>query len=457
MKKKLIMLIGLLFSINSLIAQGQRNTWYFGHYAGITFNTIPPTYLLNAMARAVESVASISDVNGNLLFYANGWDTVLIPYSQQLQVWNKNHQVMQNSSGIHGHMSVTQGALILPSPGDSNQFYLFSIATHILSTFDGRLYYSIVDMTLDSGLGAVTQKNIVLCDSFVSEKLSAVKHANGRDWWIMAHLHNSTQFIEYLLTPAGLSGPTFFSVGPFIPSTFSTTWGQIVFSPDGSKMCMANVDGYLELFSFDRCSGTLAHTHSLGDPPYTNTTSFYGCSFSGNSNVLYASKSNALFQYNLNATNIKASIQVLYLVNVIHQPDSISLACNFSPCSFDLNGRLVKAGLPNLPNYALGPVYGSVCDTLTSVDNIQMANTKCELKAFYHTALQKLFINAEHLKGKTYTLTVTDVMGRQIFEKSGRLQPPYFSMDLDCSFFCSGLYLIALATEKEMLSQKFIK
>jgi len=80
-----------------------------------------------------------------------------------------------------------------------------------------------------------------------------------------------------------------------------------------------------------------------------------------------------------------------------------------------------------------------------------------QLFVTYIDSWDKLFINAQHLKGATYMLTVTDVMGRLVFKEQGKLQPPYFTKDLDCSGFSEGMYIVTLTTNRERLSQKFIK
>ncbi|MBK9637877.1 MAG: hypothetical protein IPO63_08675 [Bacteroidetes bacterium] len=47
------------------------------------------------------------------------------------------------------------------------------------------LYYNIVDLKLQNGLGEVTQKNIQIDPSPRNDGLMAVKHGNGKDWWLV--------------------------------------------------------------------------------------------------------------------------------------------------------------------------------------------------------------------------------------------------------------------------------
>ena len=66
----------------------QGNNWYFGAYAGLTFNTNPPTALTNGSLLSEEGCATMSDAQGNLLFYTDGQT-----------VYNKNHLAMPNGTG----------------------------------------------------------------------------------------------------------------------------------------------------------------------------------------------------------------------------------------------------------------------------------------------------------------------------------------------------------------------
>jgi hypothetical protein len=309
MRALLFLLLSMVCSA-SCLAQGERNNWFFGDSIGITFNTGSPTLLNNITARSDEAAAAISTKNGAVKFYGTSHHHG----AGVTKFYNKSHTTMVNSLGINAHYSMTQGLIILPNPADSNNYYLFSI---FYQPFTGYiLYYNTIDMLLDSGRGAVVQKNVLLCDTSVVEKMTAVKHANGRDWWLLVHELLSNNFFEYLITPAGISGPTVLSVGSCIACNGAFDQGQMVFSKDGSKLCLANGFGILDVFDFDRCTGSLTLQLHLGLPynALNGWTTFYGCSFSADGQVLYASRFDTLWQYNLNASNVKASR--LYLMGL---------------------------------------------------------------------------------------------------------------------------------------------
>ena len=52
-------------------------------------------------------------------------------------------------------------------------------------------------------------------------------------------------------------------------------------------------------------------------------------------------------------------------LSVINSPDSAGLACDYQPFSVYLPNCRTYLGLPNNPDYSLGAIIGSPCDTLT--------------------------------------------------------------------------------------------
>ena len=131
------------------MSQQQAANWYFGENSGINFSPSGElTILDNGQLNTVEGCSSISDINGNLLFYTDG-----------STVFNRNHSLMQNGEFLLGHESSTQSAIVVPKPNDPNIYYIFTVGSNMSQT---GLNYSIVDMTLDNGLGAIINKNINL-------------------------------------------------------------------------------------------------------------------------------------------------------------------------------------------------------------------------------------------------------------------------------------------------------
>ena len=172
MKTKCLLI--LLLTSTILYAQKEGNIWYFGRRAGLDFNSGAPVPLTDGIMNTLEGCSAISNDMGNLLFYTDG-----------VSVWNKNHIRMPNGFGLNGHPSSTQSALIVQDPGNSDRYYIFTVPAqqnHYGFSRPLSFYYNIVDMTLAGGLGDITIKNMLLMNK-VTEKLTAVRHANGHDIW----------------------------------------------------------------------------------------------------------------------------------------------------------------------------------------------------------------------------------------------------------------------------------
>ena len=336
----------MLFLFNNSFGQKEHNIWYFGDKAGIDFNTSPPTPLTDGKNSSCEISATISDSEGNLIFYA-GADSLQADY---LTVRDKNHNIMQNGDSIIGNHSVTQGLLILPYDNFGEKYYLFSIGTTRSGSMRiiQALFYSIIDIIKNGGLGEVTQKNTLLYgdfatqDTMVSEKMTAVKHANGRDYWLITRLTgmpydpysytptwygDCDTYIKYLVTPFGIKGPFYQRIGSM--DSYGISYGQMKFNEQGDKLVHCTwytnlyVTGYpyygkLDLFDFDRCTGLLSNYKYIGDDPtWDSGNQFYGCSFSPLGKILYVSHQNRggrnfLYQYDLESSNIVATRNLIW-------------------------------------------------------------------------------------------------------------------------------------------------
>src|SRR5207244_1600787 len=127
--------------------------WYFGANAGIDFSSGSPVAVTYGKVIASEGSACMSDTSGNLLFYTDG-DTV----------WDKNDNVMPSGTGLYGGGGTsTQSAIILPQPGSDSLYYIFTVDGATGGCVNGCVFgYSIVDMSLNAGLGDVSTKNIPL-------------------------------------------------------------------------------------------------------------------------------------------------------------------------------------------------------------------------------------------------------------------------------------------------------
>ena len=187
---RLLIIIIVLFIFN--VTQNEANIWYFGENAGLDFNSGSPVALLDGQLNTLEGCSTISDTNGNLLFYSDG-----------VTVWNRNHGVMLNGTGLNGHESSTHSALVVPKPNDPNIYYIFTVDQPFVGA--NGIQYSEVDMTLDSGLGGITANKNIILHTPTTEKLTAIKKSGGTGFWVLSHKLNSNEFIAYEVTASGVN------------------------------------------------------------------------------------------------------------------------------------------------------------------------------------------------------------------------------------------------------------
>ncbi|MFK5879253.1 MAG: T9SS type B sorting domain-containing protein [Flavobacteriaceae bacterium] len=368
MKKYLFISI-LFLTIFQVQSQKQTAFWYFGNFAGLDFNTTPPTPLTDGQLTTNEGCAAISSNNGSLLFYTDG-----------VTVWNRNHQIMQNGTDLKGHKSSTNSAIIIPKPETTNIYYIFTIDQ--LANPNG-LQYSEVNMNLAGGLGGVTANKNIILHTPTTEKITAVKHQNGIDWWVLTHKWDSQDFVAYLVTNSGVTSGTTTSIGTNLTGYVGNSVGAIKFSPDGTKVAIANssTNNQVQLFSFDDTTGILSNPitipgfNSNGSASNSLLTNVYGLEFSIDSKLLYASdRGGSIYQFNteLGTPNeiitsrfeiassinslgalqiapngrIYAALEFEKYLGVISNPNSIGFGTNYINEGVSLGNNSSKLGLP---------------------------------------------------------------------------------------------------------------
>ncbi|NUQ26792.1 MAG: T9SS type A sorting domain-containing protein [Saprospiraceae bacterium] len=387
-----------MFGYDTTIQLNGKNNW-------LDFNDTPVSTHERPGTMSIDITnAGICDTAGNLLFYTNGF-----------VVMNGNHEILENGEGLNpGVMTndwvpygqpLCQGALLLPLSESNSIYYLFHGRIEYLFTgidiYDNiskvfPLYYSVVTINSGEGADSILEKNSLLVNDTLSfGQITAVRHANGRDWWIIVFNYFANTYHRFLLHPQGISELSIQSVGDSIPSGI----GQAVFSPDGARYAKLNShkigqDVYLDVYNFDRCNGLLSNAIHI---VYRDTSLHGGVAFSPNSRFLYVSSDRYVYQYDLQAQDIEASKTVITAVppvsgetdfalaqlgpdqkvyisgytikalHIIHNPNAAGTACNFEKEALTFSHFLGRS-IPNHPCYDLGPLDGSPCDTL-GIDN----------------------------------------------------------------------------------------
>ncbi|MFD0764803.1 gliding motility-associated C-terminal domain-containing protein [Mucilaginibacter lutimaris] len=364
--KPILVILSLWLYAFPVYAQNQNNNWYFGNFGGLDFNQLPVKAVTNGKLRTSEACGSISDIDGNLLFYTDG-----------ITVWDKQHNVMNNGTGLSGNVSSAQ-LVITPAPENDNIYYIFTAGVYGNEHLD----YSIVDMTLNGGLGGVTVKNSRLLSQQSSEKMVAIKHGNGKDIWLIGHATGSDMFYAWPVTKNGVGAPvTSFAGTSYIGLPGANTIGIGVFkaSPDGTMIATGGINqagGFLELLNFNANTGIIT-TGAQKITGFASGVLPYGIEFSPNGQLLYLSEYNFfnpanLYQIKLPfaTSNIATSstklatisklgaVQIatngkIYIsesdigsLHAINSPDLQGVGCNLQLNAINLNGSTTQLGLP---------------------------------------------------------------------------------------------------------------
>jgi hypothetical protein len=273
-------LLWLLFNfclIKSSYAQ-QGNVWAFGYHYGLDFNSGSPVFFDTTSINYIEGSSSVCDSAGQLLFYTDG-----------NKVWNKLHQQMSNGYGMANGTSTSQPAVVIPID-NSSLFYIFtseSIWSSGPNSYS-QLKYHIVDMSGNSGLGIVTVKNQLLMDD-ITEKIAAVRHCNGQDWWIVTRNALDDSYASFLITPTGVnSTPIISYTGFFDDFGYGFLYqGQLKFSPNGKYYVNSYMGFGVEIGKFNDFTGQL-EIITLDIAPTLKLS--YGSSFSFDSKYIYTSR-----------------------------------------------------------------------------------------------------------------------------------------------------------------------
>ena len=202
---RFLLVMFLLIAVGNIFAQNTDRFWVFGDSAAINFFDVSNPTPSWSVLRSRGSSASICDSLGNLLFYAS---TPRVPpwpytaYTKEGYIINKDQQLMQNGDKLVGD-TWYQEMIIVSEPNNSNGYYLFCAGE---LAPDVGLFYTKIDLSYNSGLGKVTQKNIQVNTDSIADGITAVRHGNGRDWWVIARnwkLQLTDDIMVFLVDPSG--------------------------------------------------------------------------------------------------------------------------------------------------------------------------------------------------------------------------------------------------------------
>lgn len=452
-------------------AQLQNTNWYFGNQTGLNFNdgTLPPTILNNGVMSTQGGTAVVSDEEGNLLFYTNS-----------VNVWNKNHQIMKDGAGLYGSTTVSQSVVVIQKPFDAIKYYIITnqgqeVGSHGLS-------YSYLVMSAENNLGNVDvgQKNVQLLP-YASEKLTAVFNPNDDSYWVISFGPStdpnvSDTFYTFKVDENGINlayQSTF--AFPFEPNT-DYTGGQMKISPDGTSLALAHntisrddrygILNYTSLFrfEFDMYSGEV---YSMNSQFICNDVSVYGIEFSPDSSLLYVTSTHTLNNnvypllesefgtlYQINYRNQTQSnfgnilyegldpiygLQLgidgkIYAVNssgnlgVINNPNVEGFGANYQHERIDLSG-LAEKDLPQLMPYNTGSIiFEQKVYSVLSNPFDESLNTE-----FYITA--------------SYELKLYNIYGTMVKFREVEITSINQRISIDAENLSDGVYILTVQTQ----------
>ena len=479
MKKILIIVLNTLFCIIAL-AQKHDNIWVQGGLGGST--PIKPEFGLNIMDFSNntlkftsenkhnigfrETTSSICDKTGKLALYCNG-----------LLIGNSTFDTIVDSKLTSGfwkdEIVITQGTIILPFPEKDSLYLvlyeepLFSQETQIVSGITVKLHYCVVDMSANNGKGALIKKGIEIeKPKFPSwGKLSAIKHPNGKDWWIYLMSAWENEFFRYELTKDGLK----YKDSQIIGKPEMDGVGTSEFSPDGTKYARYSSVGptlgqFLSIYDFDRCTGKFSNQKSLKIEKRGGS----GVAFSPNSRYLYLGTGEEIRQYDTwekdlaKAEKIVAKYdgfetcdggvgagydngqlapdgKIYYctqacsnVLHVIEKPNLGDTLCEVKSHSI-VTPTWYFASMPKFPNFRLGKV-AQPC-------TVGVEDTSEPYKvSIYPNPAEDLF--HIHSDRGAFSISITDIQGRIIYNGTAQNDTT-----IDTNTWQSGIYQV-LVTDK---------
>ena len=353
--------------------------WFFGANAYVDFNPIKegklPTSLSGSSLFSQEGCATMSDQEGNLLFYTDG-DTV----------YTKDGTIMLNGTDLGSSGTSTQSSIIIPRP-ESNKYYIFT--TDYAGSPHG-FEYAIVDMDFEDGAGFVESKQNILIGAPLTEKVTACCHSEEDAYWVIAHTSGDSIFRTYKVSSSGLAAGPITTIG----SVHNTARGYMKTSRDNKKLVSLLYDeDIIDIFDFSASAGTLSNFITLTG--LTFDVGPYGLEFSSDSSKFYVSDGagDKVYQFDLSysaSTDIKNHMLTLPTISastalsattfsatslgalqmgpdekiyiadmgkpylhVIHYPDGLGVECNLQQEDFILSGTSISGvtsqwGLPNV-------------------------------------------------------------------------------------------------------------
>jgi len=332
----------------------QAENWVFGNNAMINFS--------GGDANASLTPSDILFPNGSSIISASNGDLKL--FSDGIVAKSGAFYTLSNGDGLQGNNFASQSSIIVPKPGNSRVYYIFTLDMYIPPVFTDGVRYSIAEFPESGPVSIISKNNLLFNEN--AQKISATQHENGRDFWIVTHGYgdnNGANFYSYLLNDSTLNtNAVVTSIGhPHNGNTSSNNGaGSMKISPDGSKLALVIPDdGIVEVYDFDNSSGKVSNLVSSTSGQFVHVN---GVEFSPDNSKLYftitplGDGTNFLYQVNLDDADPFASPFIVHQFDVQQNGTADSL---FGALQLATDGKIYaakfKKGAFEKPN--LGVIY----------------------------------------------------------------------------------------------------
>ena len=436
------------------------------------------------------TVLSYSNAEGEFQLYSDGCAF----YNEQgalLQNGDAINDADRCINGLNAGYPAEQGMIALPTSDEDivavfyNEEYIVDDALGV--RIEVRLHRALIDLAND----LVLSKKETVLDTLIGNTLSATKHSNGRDWWIIEQDYFSNEYKCLLVSEGEVldTVSTFIGIPNLAPGT-----SQGNFSPDGMYFARYSPADSLQVFSFDRSTGRLSNSQIINIPStLTSTLDSGGLSFSGSSRFLYVNEALAIWQLDMHAEDIAASMvkvadrEVFFAgegifpptsliptfffrqalapdcriyiasrsgvdrIYVIMEPEQKGVACDVVQ---NIQLPIWNAGtIPHFPNYRLDTA--PFCDStkafpsnlMTTVSTTTLAEPelKSRIHVFPNPASDYAQLYVKNLSGVSQVhLILYDLLGRQVLSRNVALSDGNIIERLDTSSVSAGMYVYSV-------------
>ena len=410
-------------------------------------------------------------------------------------ILNKKFDIMKNGDSINsnttyrgwcqfmdgdGTFPMVQSNITLPFPKKDSFYLSFNLDAEYNFLYKGfipaHLFYHIIDMRQENGLGAVVEKKkIAIQDTLSRGHITMTKHSNNTDWWIIVAQYLSNCIFTVQVTPDGVKPPQKICVGKMTET--ADLGSQVAVSLNGKKYARTfSVDSTF-VYDFDNTTGIISNQIKLNSISDSIYGAFQGCVFSPNSRYLYITRFYKVFQFDMAAKDIQASRVLvgdytdyphdnpdkgyffschlgpdgkIYIaspfshlfISTINRPNCPGKLCDFRAYSIEL--AFYNYGALSNTAYFETPPANYNCDSITATENISE-----QLYIYPNPASMNIIISSTY-DFKTYE--IVNMTGQKLVTGSIK---GLSDENIDVSGLTNGIYILRLTNEvKERLAIK---